>query len=312
MEDHRLQASTRDIGAYFELLAQAIEGVLSALIFNLDESGFQRFVDLKHSSIVVPRGSAHALHSVSRQEKRATFLLTVAADGTSLKPLLVVPRVTIEAELFIAGYGPQNCIITHSARGYITRDLFEHYVRDVLIPAVFRRRRELRYYGPTVLTMDRCSCHCGYTLQTLCNESGIRLLYLPPHSSDQTQACDLGLFGNLKAAQSLINVPGGMSLQSRQVIRIISAFQATCHPLAVTSAFRRAVISNVLRHGHLYSVVSPGTCSAIREPLAEWSQRTLPNRFDKARISIGEGTWTLGGANAGFLGAATGGEGGHQ
>ena len=128
MEDHRLQASIRDIAAYFDLLAQAVAGVPSALIFNLDESGFQRFVDLKHSSIVVPRGSAHALHSVSRQEKRATFLLTVAADGTCLKPLLVVPRVTIEAELFIAGYGPQNCIITHSARGYITRDLFEHYV----------------------------------------------------------------------------------------------------------------------------------------------------------------------------------------
>lgn len=118
----------------------------------------------------------------------------------------------------------------------------------------------------------------------------------PPHSSDQTQACDLGLFGNLKAAQSRINVPDGMSLQSRQVIRITSAFQATCHPLAVTSAFRRAGISNVLRNGCLYAVVTPGTCSGVREPLAEWSQRVLPNRFDKARISIGEGTWTLGGA----------------
>lgn len=294
MEDHRLQVSAGDIDAYFGLLTQAIEGVPSGLIFNLDESGFQRFVDLKHSSIVVPRDASHALHSVSRQEKRATFLLTVAADGTCLKPLLVVPRVTIEAELFLAGYGPQNCIITHSARGYITRDLFEHYVRFVLIPAVHERRRALGYDGPAVLTMDRCSCHCGATLQSLCEQNGIRLVYLPPHSSDQTQVCDLGLFGNLKAAQSRIHVPDGMSLQSRQVIRIISAFQATCHPLAVTSAFRRAGISNVWRYGNLYAVVTPGTCSGVREPLEAWSQRTLPNRFDKARISIGEGTWALG------------------
>ena len=142
--------------------------------------------------------------------------------------------------------------------------------------------------------MDRCSCHCGATLQSLCEQNGIRLVYLPPHSSDQTQVCDLGLFGNLKAAQSRIHVPDGMSLQSRQVIRIISAFQATCHPLAVTSAFRRAGISNVWRYGNLYAVVTPGTCSGVREPLEAWSQRTLPNRFDKARISIGEGTWALG------------------
>lgn len=63
MEDHRLQLSIRDIAAYFDLLTQAVAGVPSGLIFNLDEGGFQRFVDLKHSSIIVPRGSPHALHS---------------------------------------------------------------------------------------------------------------------------------------------------------------------------------------------------------------------------------------------------------
>ena len=294
MEDRRLQASIAEIGAYFDRLAEAIRGVPSALIFNLDESGFQRFVDLKHSTIVVPRDQATAFHAVSRQEKRATFLLTVAADGSALKPLLIVPRVTIEAELVIAGYGPQHCIITHNPSGYITRDLFERYVRDVLIPAVHERRRALRYNGPAVLTMDRCSCHCGDSLMSLCEQNGIRLLYLPAHSSDQTQACDLGLFGNLKAAQSRIHVPNGMSVQSKQVIRIISAFQATCHPLAVTSAFRRAGISNVFRDGCLYAEVTPATCSAVRDPPAEWSQRNLPNRFDKSRVSIGEGTWTIG------------------
>lgn len=52
----------------------------------------------------------------------------------------------------------------------------------------------------------------------------------------------------------------------------------------------------MLYNGCLYAVVTPGTCSGVRQPLEEWSQRDLPNRFDKARISIGEGTWTLGGA----------------
>lgn len=294
MEDRRLQTRTQDIESYLSELAEAVDGIPSALVLNLDESGFQRFVDSKHETVIVPRDVTRAFHPVSRQEKRATFLLTVAADGSALKPLVLVPRVTIEGELILAGYGPQSCILAHTANGYITRELFERYIRQVLVPYVVEMRQLLGYDGHAVLTMDQCSCHCSDTINEICAANGIRLIYLPAHTSDQTQPCDLGLFGNMKAAQARIHVPEGMSLQSRQIVRIISAFRATCHPCAVTSAFRRAGISNVLRNGRAYAKVTPGTCSAVREPPVEWSEQVPPNPFDKSRVSIREGLWTLG------------------
>ena len=293
MEDTRLRTTTEQLAHYFEELSHAIDDVPSALIFNLDESGFQRFIDAKHETIVVPEGGQERYHSVSRREKRATFLLTVAADGRTVRPLLIVPRLTIEAEILLAGYGEDQCVFVHSQNGYITRDIFERYIRDVFIPYVNVRRSDLGYNGWSVLTMDQCSCHCGETIRRICEENGVRLVYLPPHSSDQAQACDLGLFGNLKAAQSRIHAPEEMTLQSRQVIRIISAFQATRHPLAITSAFRRAGISNFLNEGRLYARVTPCTCSAIRNPLPKWNAETPPERFDKSRIELGDGLWGL-------------------
>ena len=293
MEDSRLRTTTSAIEEYFRQLSEAIDGVPSGLIFNLDESGFQRFIDAKHDTIVVPEESRDRYHSVSRREKRATFLLTVAADGRMVKPLLIVPRLTIEAEILLAGYGPDQCVFTHSDSGYITRDIFERYIRDVFIPYVNVRRSDLGYNGWAVLTMDQCSCHCGDTIKSICEANGVRLLYLPPHSSDQTQACDLGLFGNLKSAQSRIHAPEEMSTQSRQLVRIISACQATCHPLAVTSAFRRAGISNFFHNGRVYSRVTPSTCSAIRDPRPEWNELIPPERFDKTRVELGEGLWGL-------------------
>ena len=303
MEDCRLRTTVADIQQYFHCLATAIKDVPSALIFNMDESGFQRFVDSKHETVIVPRAAEVAYHAVSRQEKRATFLLTVAADGRAVKPLVIVPRVTVEAELLLAGYSQDQCVFAHSPNGYITSALFERYVRDIFVPYVNVRRGELGYQGYAVLTLDRCSCHCSQAIQAICDANGIRLVYLPAHSSDQTQACDLGLFGNLKAAQSRIHPPEEMSLQSRQLIRIISAFHAVCHPLAVTSAFRRAGISNVLRDGRLYAEVTPSTCSAIRQPPPEWIQHVPPNRFDKSRIPLGDGLW---GAKADWLLEASG------
>ena len=65
-------------------------------------------------------------------------------------------------------------------------------------------------------------------------------------------------------------------------------------PWAVTLAFRRAGISRVLRKGRAYPKVSQGTCSAVREPPVEWSEQVPPNPFDKSRVSIREGLWTLG------------------
>ena len=200
-----------------------------------------------------------------------------------------MPRATVESELLLAGYTEDRVVLAHSDSGFVTTDLFTRYVRDVLILHINFRRWEMKYYGPAVVIWDNCSCHCHDAIRELLEANNVRLVSLPPHSSDQLQPLDVGLFGNMKGAQTRVHVPDEMSMQSRQVIRIMSAFHATCHPQAITSAFRRAGVSTRLESGRLFCVVTPGTCGALRCEIAERFEDLLrldSNRFDKARVEI--------------------------
>ena len=291
MEKQRLEVKLDDIVEYFDTLEEAIRDVPAGLILNLDESGFAKFADARNETVILPKDSDCRFYPVSRREKRATFLLTVAADGRCVKPLIIVPRSTLESEVLLAGYTPEETVFARSANGYITGELFQKYISDVVIPYINIRRHQLRYDGYAVITMDNCSCHTSPEVERLCRLNGVKIVYLPPHSSDQTQPCDLGLFGNLKGAQSRVHPPDWMSVQSRQIIRILSAYRAVCHPLAVTSAFRRAGISTYLRNGRLYSAVTRETCSGLRVRPADWPDVSTDYTGGKERVPIGSGLW---------------------
>ena len=294
MEQQRMEVTGEQIGSYFETLRDAIEGVPASLVFNLDESGFQRYADARNQVMIVEKARQSLFFGVPRAEKRATFLATVCADGGTVKPLVIVPRATIESELLLAGYTQDRVVLAHSDSGFVTTEIFTRYLRDVLIPHINFRRWELGYYGHAVVIWDNCSCHCHDAICELLEANNVRLVALPPHSSDQLQPLDVGLFGNMKGAQTRVHVPEEMSIQSRQVIRILSAFHATFHPLAITSAFRRAGVSTRLDSGHLFCVVTPGTCGALRCEIPERFGDLLrldSNRFDKARVEINDGLW---------------------
>lgn len=293
MDQKRLEVSHDQIVSYFDNLREALTGVPAALVFNLDESGFQQFVDARDKVVIVEKGSQQHHFAVNRSERRATFLATVSADGQHVKPLIILPRATVEAELILAGYTEDQVVFAHSEKGFITTDIFTRYLTDVLVPVINYRRWELQYTGHAVLIMDSCTCHWSDTIRDIFDANKVRVVPLPPHSSDQLQPLDVGLFGNMKAAQSRVHVPTEMSLQSRQVIRILSGFHATFHPMAVTSAFRRAGISLQISSGRLFCCVSPSTCTALRNPapfLCETGERRCV-RFDKSRLEIQGGLW---------------------
>jgi hypothetical protein len=64
-----------------------------------------------------------------------------------------------------------------------------------------------------------------------------------PHSSDQTQPLDLGVFGIQKAAMGRVIPPEWLSRQSRQIAKIIGSYDAVTAPPNVISAFAQMVIT---------------------------------------------------------------------
>ena len=290
MEDERLSVQIDSIEGYFQKLESTLSNVPAGFIFNLDESGFQRYVDQRHSTVIVPKSCLAVHFPVSRREKRATFLAVVAADGTTMKPLVITPRVTIEAELVLAGYSEDVAVYAHSDKGFITEDLFFRYMTEVFIPEVRVKRCRRDYNGMAVLIMDNCHCHKSARVLESLERAGVECVFLPAHSSDQTQALDVGLFGNMKSAQSRIHPPSDMTRQSQQIIRMISAFQASCHPLAITSAFRRAGISCFLKENLVYCEVTRHTAACVRNAPQAWRENQ-PRAPDKSRIEISTGLW---------------------
>ena len=135
-----MSVSIDDIGDYFNKLQAAIAGIPAGLIYNLDESWFQRFSDAKNETVVVPKDSTGRFYPVSRSQKRTTFLAAVSADGQKLKPLLIIARKTLDAELMLAGYTPSQAAFETTESGYINTLIFEKYVELILIRNIEEKR----------------------------------------------------------------------------------------------------------------------------------------------------------------------------
>ena len=73
-------------------------------------------------------------------------------------------------------------------------------------------------------------------------KEGVLSVFLAPHSSDQCQPLDLGIFGPQKKLHPSITVPAGVSTQTAQLVKMLESFQKVATVRNITAAFRRAGI----------------------------------------------------------------------
>jgi hypothetical protein len=70
------------------------------------------YPDARPETVVVPADYSLDQRYIPRDRsiKRSTLVAAIAADGTGLKPLIIVPRLTIERGLYFWGYEVTNVI----------------------------------------------------------------------------------------------------------------------------------------------------------------------------------------------------------
>jgi hypothetical protein len=249
MEKERVEASPEEIEAYLAQLARIFEAFClpAGMVVNIDETGHQCWVDAHKESVIVPIGYLEDSIPipVTRNEKRATLLGGISAAGDMLEPLVIVPRVTIERELMLLG--GENLHVVYQPNGFVTAELFEQWCVEVLFKYFRDKRETLGYAGPGLLILDGCSCHKSDEFWDACNHHGIIPVLLPPHSSDQLQPLDLGIFALQKAEATRMRPGQGLNPQTVQVLKILGGYgRATC-PNIVISAFQRGGIETYLR-----------------------------------------------------------------
>jgi hypothetical protein len=282
IDARRLECDPAEIDEYYQVLESLLEDFPAAMIINIDETGHQEWADSHPERVVVPvdyQGATMRI-PVSRETKRATLLAAITADGHYLKPLVVIPRQTCDAELFQIGFTPEKILYASQENGFIDTELFDWWTREVLFPYVSETRERLKYNGQALVILDGCTCHSSDFFLDEATHEGVRPLFLPAHSSDQTQPLDLGIFGLDKSEAARTRPSPTLNPQTRQIVKALNGYQKACCPNNITSAFRRAGIVThwSAEHHALVARVDRTTAANVRH----WT-------FDRTRISVHHG-----------------------
>ena len=228
------------------------------MVINLDESGFQDWADALKVKVIVPasyQGTEIPI-PINRSIKRASLLAAITANGEALKPGVVVVRSTVEMELLQLGYTPENTIIMTNESGFFTQEHFEEWCERVLFTYIRMKRCELKYTGEAILIIDGFTGHSSDYILDRFTKEGVLPVFLAPHSSDQCQPLDLGIFGPQKKLQPSIPVPAGLSTQTAQLVKMLESFHKVATVRNITSAFRRAGIMSNYNKEKGYSEVT--------------------------------------------------------
>jgi hypothetical protein len=150
----RIEVTIDQIRDYFSRLFAPVSGAPAHFVFSMDEMGHQEWADAPDKVCFVPvshRGD-HVFSPVSRTGKRITLLACVAADGSFLKPAVVIPRKTYDEDLLLFGMTPEKVQLYSQGSGYIITAIFADWLQSIFIPELERRRETQSYTGPPFLS----------------------------------------------------------------------------------------------------------------------------------------------------------------
>ena len=246
MDDSRYNVTEEAIDNFFKEISEFANShkIPPFLCFNLDEEGNDEYVDAKEVKIIIKHEDfdpqRQYFYPVKRRPNHTTFLGCVSASGSYIKPLIVVKRATIEKTLILLNHGPDVLMLGHSTKGYINKELFDKWIDFVFVPTVCEIRQKYGYDGPGLMIADGCTAHQTPRFKQACEELNIRLFFLPPHSSNQLQVLDLGVFAIHKSLIKKVKLDEIASEAElvQIIIKIMSSWTSVCTPANLQSAWR--------------------------------------------------------------------------
>ena len=257
------------------------------LVANLDDMGYAEYSDVNSMKIVIPEWAKEGNIPMERMKKRITILHCIFADGSYLKPLIVVPRKTIEKELYDIGITPDKAMICYQENGFIDSISFLCWASNVFFPEIEKRleahRKEDPYFDRSaVLILDELKQHFTDYFEDECFAFNVDLAVIPSHSSDQVQPLDLLLFSLAKRVKPNIRKTDGLSPQSNEIIGLLSAIQSSSTTINIIKSFQRSGIITYF-DGVLRCTVDLNYAKKVRH--YQFTE-TKPARYDKTRIDL--------------------------
>ena len=252
----RLNVDDAQVQQFFQATEALMNNVPAAFVFNIDETGINRYANAKKKRVAVHAGfqGRQIRFPVERNTQHSTVVACIAADGTAINPLIIVKHRTTRDTVRLRCWGDDKVCFRHSESGYVTNDLFIGWLRDTFIPSVEERRRktgnaEQRAY----LLLDNCSSHTSNDIVDLCRDNNIELVYFVPNTTHIFQPLDLCFFSAFKARlRSTVLDQRVRDKQTKNLLQILTAWDNAKKIETIQASFEMA--------GYVYRLVGETLC----------------------------------------------------
>jgi hypothetical protein len=270
IEDVRMTVTMPQIDQYFDLLERSVTGCPAHFVFNFDEMGYHAYADRRIAKFVVPSicNDQFIYYPVSRRGKRITLLACIAADGSVMRPAVIIARKTWENEFQPRGLTAEKLAIYSQTHSFINGNIFEDWFLNTFCPDLQSRRTRYEYWGPAFLILDNCSAHHGQLFDQLCQDNQVEPIFIPPHASNQVQPLDLCFFGQVKGYISRTNDLKRVNFQSSEIAKVVSAFYKASDPCSIVKSFKNGGISIVYddQDETTFCIATKETCRCLFQP----------------------------------------------
>ena len=237
-------ASTDNIREWFERIEDEVAPSTyhPALLFNMDETMIQReanrakvFTLKENPAISIETGGNNSIH--------VTLVLCVSAAGAHSLPCAICPRKTLPSDLlpfldFLDFAG--------QAKGWITRSIFESWLKERFIPFVESQRIEKHLVGkPAILFVDAHSSRESTIAVELLKQHDITMVCIPSHTSHVLQPLDCGVNRKYKEKykakkSSITNYTSRHDTLTEMLTVSIDCLHDAFNPMTIMQAWKRS------------------------------------------------------------------------
>jgi hypothetical protein len=82
-------------------------------------------------------------------------MASIAADGSVLKPEIIIPRKTVDVNFLLTGLTDEKVMIRSQPHGFVDILLFDLWFETSFLPELALRQTKYSYTGPAVLFLDQ-------------------------------------------------------------------------------------------------------------------------------------------------------------
>uniref|UniRef100_A0A336M977 CSON012225 protein n=1 Tax=Culicoides sonorensis TaxID=179676 RepID=A0A336M977_CULSO len=206
-------------------------------IANCDETEIE--FNIKPNQVLVEKNVSNPYSVQSSGNKKGiTFLHTILADGSYLKPYLIYPykRMPTRVQERIPDKIDYNC----NESGWMREENFKYYLEKVFYAEM--KKKNIPF--PVILFVDNHRSHISVEISKLAESLGIVLVSLYPNSTHLIQPLDCAIFRGLKSNwQNLLITKrfenNSFKVSFENIGELIVELLESCHsPEAVKSGFK--------------------------------------------------------------------------